>query len=188
MQTGNELVLVSSIATILLSAVISMYLGRQWYRQEVRLITDLPLVFAISFVSQALNMIILTLPQLGLLAASMELFRLRSVIISGATVPVLGALLQIWAPSIQRYHNRLVYLLLTYWVSIALFGITEEFVMIMTIPVILGLGIMMMVTFVITWRTGRLKEVRSDFMIVSVLFGKSNRASPVSLLPVFLCS
>lgn len=187
MQTGNELVLVSSIATILLSAVISMYLGRQWYHQEVRLITDLPLVFAISFVSQTLNMIILTLPQLGFLTASMELFRLRSIIISGATVPVLGALLQIWAPSIQKYHNRLVYLLLTYWISVALLGSTEEFVMIMTIPVILILGIMMMVTFLITWRTGRLKEVRSDLMIISVLFGMASQIIRVPFIstPLF---
>jgi hypothetical protein len=186
MQTGTELVLVSSLATILLSAVISMYLGRQWYRQEVRLITDLPLVFAISFVSQTLNMIILTLPQLGFLTATMELFRLRSLVISGATVPILGALLQIWAPSIQKYHNRLVYLLLTYWISVALLGSTEESVMIMTIPVILGLGIMMMVTFLITWRTGRLKEVRSDLMIISVLFGMASQIIRVPLISTLL--
>jgi hypothetical protein len=182
MQVGADLVLVSSMATILFSAVISVYLGRQWYRQEVRLITDLPLVFAISFVSQTLNMIILTLPNLGVMAPSMELFRFRSVIISGATVPVLGALLQIWAPSIQKYHNRLVYILLIYWISVALFGVTEQFVMIMTIPVIIGLGIMMMFTFVITWRTGRLKEVRSDLMIISVLFGMASQVMRVPLI------
>jgi hypothetical protein len=187
LQTGNELVLVSSLATILFSAVISVYLGRQWYRQEVRLITDLPLVFAISFISQTLNMIILTLPQLGVLAPSMELFRLRSVIISGATVPILGALLQIWAPSIQKYHNRLVYLLLTYWLTVALLGGTEEFVMIMTIPVIIALGVMMMVTFIVTWRTGRLKEVRSDLMVISVLFGMASQIVRVPFIstPLF---
>jgi hypothetical protein len=171
MQAGTDLVLISSIATILISGVISVFLGRQWYRQKARLMTDLPLVFAVSFVSQTLNMMILTLPNVGLLEPSMELFRLRSVVISGATVPVLGALLQIWAPSIQKYHNRLVYLLLLYWVSVALLGVTEQFVMIMTIPVILIIGVMMMATFAITWKTGRLREVRSDLMIISVLFG-----------------
>lgn len=176
------MVLISSIATILISAVISVYLGRQWYRQEARLITDLPLVFAISFVSQTLNMMILTLPNVGLLEPSMELFRLRSVVISGATVPILGALLQIWAPSIQKYHNRLVYLLLLYWVSVALFGTTEQFVMIMTIPVILILGLMMMATFAITWKTGRLKEVRSDLMIISVLFGMMSQVLRVPFI------
>jgi len=187
MQAGTELVLISSMATILISAVISIYLGRQWYRQEARLMTDLPLVFAISFVSQTLNMMILTLPNIGLLEPSMELFRLRSVVISGATVPVLGALLQIWAPSIQKYHNRLVYLLLLYWLSVALLGATEQFVMIMTIPVMLLLGVMMMATFAITWKTGRLKEVRSDFMIISVLFGMMSQVLRVPLIstPLF---
>lgn len=187
MQAGADLVLISNIATVLISAVISVYLGRQWYRQEVRLITDLPLVFAVSFVSQTLNMIILTLPNIGLLEPSMELFRLRSVVISGSTVPVLGALLQIWAPSVQKYHNRLVCVLLIYWVSVALFGATEQIVMIMTIPVILILGIMMMATFVITWRTGRLKEVRSDLMIISVLFGITSQVLRVPLIstPLF---
>jgi hypothetical protein len=52
-----------------------------------------------------------------------------------------------------------------------LFGGSEQLVMVMTIPVILVLGIMMMATFVVTWRTGRLKEVRSDLMIISVPFG-----------------
>ena len=181
------MVLISSMATILISAVISIYLGRQWYRQEARLMTDLPLVFAISFVSQTLNMMILTLPNIGLLEPSMELFRLRSVVISGATVPVLGALLQIWAPSIQKYHNRLVYLLLLYWLSVALLGATEQFVMIMTIPVMLLLGVMMMATFAITWKTGRLKEVRSDFMIISVLFGMMSQVLRVPLIstPLF---
>jgi len=182
MQAGADLVLISSIATILISAVISIYLGRQWYRQEARLLTDLPLVFAISFVSQTLNMMILTLPNIGLLEPSMELFRLRSIVISGATVPVLGALLQIWAPSIQKYHNRLVYLLLLYWVSVALLGATEQFVMIMTIPVMLLLGVMMMATFAITWKTGRLKEVRSDFMIISVLFGMMSQVLRVPFI------
>lgn len=182
MQAGTDLVLISSIATILVSGIISVYLGRQWYRQKARLITDLPLVFAISFVSQTLNMMILTLPNVGLLEPSMALFRLRSVVISGATVPVLGALLQIWAPSIQKYHNRLVYLLLSYWVSVALFGATEQFVMIMTIPVILVIGVMMMATFAITWKTGRLKEVRSDLMIISVLFGMMSQVLRVPFI------
>jgi len=187
MQAGADLVLISSIATIMVSAVISVYLGRQWYRQEARLITDLPLVFAISFVSQTLNMMILTLPNVGLLEPSMGLFRLRSVVIGGATVPVLGALLQIWAPSIQKYHNRVVYLLLLYWVSVALFGATEQIVMVMTIPVMLVLGVMMMATFAITWKTGRLKEVRSDLMIISVLFGMMSQVLRVPFIstPLF---
>jgi len=109
MQTGYELVVASSIATVFLSSIIGAYLGRKWLTQDVRLLTDLPLVFAIAFVSQAFNIMIVTLQHIGILESSMIFFRIRSIAIGGSIIPILGALLQIWAPSIQRYHNRLVY-------------------------------------------------------------------------------
>ena len=117
----------------------------------------------------------------------MEIFRIRSVTIGLSITPILGALLQIWAPRIQKHHNKLVYLLTLYWVSLALFGPTEELIMITTIPVMIILGIMMMFTFIITWRTGRLKEVRSELMIISVLFGMASQVLRVPLMttPMF---
>ncbi|MFX1482796.1 MAG: hypothetical protein ACFFCP_06350 [Promethearchaeota archaeon] len=186
MQIGTDLVVLSSISTVILSAVIGTYLGRKWFLQQVRLLTDLPLVFAIAFVSQAFNILIVTLQHIGILETTMILFRIRSITIGGSIIPILGALLQIWAPSIQKYHNRLVYLLALYWVSIALTGSTEELVMVLTIPVMIVLGIMMMFTFVITWRTGRLKEVRSELMIISVLFGMASQILRVPLLTTSL--
>ena len=182
MQTGFELVLMSSIATVFLSSLIGTYLAKKWLSQDARLLTDLPLVFAIAFVSQAFNIMIVTLQHIGILDSSMIFFRIRSITIGGSIIPILGALLQIWAPSIQRYHNRLVYLLTIYWVSIALFGSTEAFIMMTTIPVMVVLGIVMMATFIITWKTGRLKEVRSELMIVSVLFGLASQILRIPLL------
>lgn len=170
MQIGTEFVVLSGIVTIILSLMMSTYLGRKWYRQKVRLMTDLPLVFAISGVCQTLNILLLTLPNIGMLEPSMELFRLRSIVISGAIVPILGAILQIWTPSYQKYHKRVVFLLTLYWFSIALLGSSEAIIMILTIPILLIISIVMMITFIITWKTGRLKEVRSELVIVSVLF------------------
>ncbi len=187
MQIGTDLVVLSSISTVFISAVIGTYLGRKWLSQQVRLLTDLPLVFAIAFVSQAFNIVIVTLQHIGLLETTMILFRIRSITIGGSIIPILGALLQIWAPRIQKYHNRMVYALAFYWISIALIGPTEELIMILTIPVMIILGIMMMFTFLITWRTGRLKEVRSELMIISVLFGMASQILRVPLLstPLF---
>lgn len=187
MQIGTDLVVLSSISTVFISAVIGTYLGRKWLSQQVRLLTDLPLVFAIAFVSQAFNIMIVTLQHIGLLETTMILFRIRSITIGGSIIPILGALLQIWAPRIQKYHNRMVYALAFYWISIALIGPTEELIMILTIPVMIILGIMMMFTFLITWRTGRLKEVRSELMIISVLFGMASQILRVPLLstPLF---
>jgi MFS family permease len=144
--------------------------------------TDLPLVFAIAFITQAFNILILTLPNVGLLQPSMILFRMRTILIGGSVVPILGALLQIWVPSTERYHNRLVLVFTLYWVSVALLGPTEEIVMVMCIPLMLILGVMMMLTFIVTWRTGRLKEVRSDLMIISVLLGMASQVLRVPLM------
>ncbi len=182
MQVGTEFVVLSGILTIILSIAMSVFLGWKWYKQKVRLMTDLPLVFAISGLCQMLNMLLLTLPNIGVLEPSMELFRLRSMVIGGAIVPILGAILQIWTPSYQKYHKRFVLLLMLYWFSIALLGSSEAIIMILTIPVLLAISIVMMVTFMITWKTGRLKEVRSELLIVSVFFMIASQILRVPLM------
>jgi len=182
MQLGTDLVIISGLLSLVLSATIGVYLFRLWRRQDTRLMTDLPLVFAITTICQALQLFILTLPNIGIISQSLELFRLRSLIIGGSTVPVLGALLQIWAPKFEKYHNRLVLLFSAYWAIMALFGIDESFIMNTTIPLILGFGIVMIATFTITWKTGRLKEVRSDLMVVSVIIGMASQTLRVPLL------
>ncbi|MBY8997883.1 MAG: hypothetical protein KGD60_09135 [Candidatus Thorarchaeota archaeon] len=186
MQIGTELVLFSSMATVIISAVIGAYLGRKWLAQNVRLLTDLPLVFAIAFVSQAINITFVTLQHIGLLDTAMIFFRIRTVAIGGSIIPIFGAILQIWAPSIQRYHNRIVYLLVLYWLIIDFVGATEQLIMSLLIPVLIIVGIIMMATFIITWKTGRLKEVRSELMVVSVLFGMASQVLRVPLLTTLL--
>jgi len=167
---GTEFVVLSGIMTIILSLALSTFLGWKWYKQKVRLMTDLPLVFALTGIFQMLNMLILTLSNIGVLEATMELFRIRSMVIGGAIIPILGAILQIWTPSYQKYHKRFVILLTLYWFSIALLGTSEAIVMILTIPILLAISIVMMVTFIITWKTGRLKEIRSELLIIAVPF------------------
>jgi hypothetical protein len=186
MQIGTDLVLLSSMATVVIALFLTTYLGRKWLSQEVRLITDLPLVFAIAFVGQAFNIMIVTLQHTGVLPPTMLFFRIRTVGIGGSIIPIFGAILQIWAPSIQRYHNRMVYALALYWLVIDFFVATETLIMTLLIPVLIILGTMMMFTFIITWRTGRLKEVRSELMIISVLFGMSSQILRVPLLSTTL--
>ncbi len=182
LQIGTELVILSSLATIALSGTIGVYLFRLWRAQPTRLMTDLPLVFAISTIAQAVQIFIGTLPNVGLVAPSIELFRVRATIICFSIVPIFGALLQIWVPRIQKYHNRLVLLVSAILVATSLFGPSEEFIMVMVIPWILVFGLLMLITFVITWKTGRLREVRSEIMIVSIMFGLVSQALRVPLL------
>ena len=190
MQTGTELVLISNFITILISASVGTYLLKLWLHQSTRLLTDLPLVFAITTTSQAIQTFVLALPYTGLIEPSMVLFRLRSIIIGGSIIPLVGAVLQIWLPRIQKYHNRILAAVTIYWVSIAIFGTTESIIMTLTIPIIVIVALMMMVTFTITWKTGRLKEVRSEAMIAAIPFALVSQISRVPLLttPFFYIS
>ena len=167
MQVGTEFVILSGLLTITVSVAMSIFLGWKWLKQEVRLMTDLPLVFAISGICQVHNALFLTLPAIGVLEPSLELFRLRSIAIGGAIVPVSGAMLQIWASSKAKYHNRIVLLLAIYWFTVALLGTSEALIMSLTIPPLLIISLVMMFTFIITWKTGRLKEVRSELMVIT---------------------
>jgi len=170
------------MATVVIAVSLSGYLGRKWLSQENRLMTDLPLVFAIAFVGQAFNIAIVTLQHIGILPATMIFFRIRTIGIGGSIIPIFGAILQIWAPSIQKYHNRMVYLLTLYWLGIDFLVASETLIMSLLIPVLVVVGLIMMATFIITWRTGRLKEVRSELMVLSVLFGLSSQVLRVPLL------
>jgi len=187
MQIGTEFVILSGILTILVTVSMSIFLGWKWMKQEARLMTDLPLVFSIAGIGNTLNALFLTLPAIGVLEPSLELFRLRSIAIGCAIVPVTGALLQIWASSKVKYHNRLVLLLAIYWFAVALLGTSEALIMSLTIPLLLLIGLAMMATFIITWKTGRLKEVRSDLLVFSSLFMIVSQVLRVPLLstPLF---
>lgn len=186
MQSGIEFVLISNAVTILISASVGIYLLRLWLRQTTRLITDLPLVFAITTISQAFQTLVLALPYAGLIEPSMNLFRLRSIIIGGSIIPIVGALLQIWLPRIIKIHNKILVSVTIYWALVALLGSTESIIMLLTIPIIVIIALMMMVTFIITWKTGRLKEVRSEVMIAAIPFALISQISRVPLLTTSL--
>jgi hypothetical protein len=79
-----------------------------------------------------------------------------------------------------------VFLFLAYWAIIAVFGATQEFIMIMTIPLILVSGIVIISTFAVTWKTGRLKEIRSDLLIFSTFFSMGSQVFRMQLISTSL--
>ena len=182
MQIVLEVAAFSNIATAVLSAIISVYLFHLWRSQENRLLTDLPLMFGITFLTQAINNIILVLPIIGLIENSMTLFRFRSIVIIGTAFPMLVVLVTIWLPRIRRHHAKIIGLLATYWIVVALTAPTDQMIMTMHLPIIFALTIGMIVTFSITWKTGRLKEVRSELIVVSFLIGLLGQLFKVPLM------
>ena len=187
MQSGTEMVILSTLTTILISTTVGVYLLRLWFKQSNRLITDLPLVFGVTTLSHSCQVLVLALQNLGILELTLEFLKIRSLIISGSIIPVIGAILQIWAPRIQRHHIKILAAITAYWWLIAIFGTSEALIMNATIPLILIAGVVMFATFFITWKTGRLKEIRSDLMVIGIPPAMASQLLRVALLntPLF---
>ncbi|MBN2229709.1 MAG: hypothetical protein JW779_08940 [Candidatus Thorarchaeota archaeon] len=182
MQIILDMTTMANIATILFSAVMATFLFSLWYRQENRLYSDLPLMFGITLLTQAINNFILIIPVLGIAPASLELFRFRSLVIIGTAFPMLVVLITIWLPRLKRHHSKILGLLAVYWVTVALLGPSEAIIMMLHLPVIAVMTLGMIVTFSITWKTNRLKEVRSDYMVLSFILGFAGQVGKVPMM------
>lgn len=171
MQLTIDLASFANLSTSVFSIVIAAFLISVWLRQKNHLYTDLPLLFGIMFMAQALNSIIRTLPALGIVEASLVLFRIRSLVILAVVFPLALVALHIWLPRIRHRYSRVLAVLALYWIAVTLLAPSEGLVMLLCIPILLVLDLTMIVTFAITWKTGRLKEVRSSLMVFAFVLG-----------------
>ncbi len=180
LQTVNT-DLLALAASMILSVLLAAYLLRVWYRQEHRILTDLPLMFAITFVAQSTSLLILILPELGVVEMSLAVFKVRTLVICALVLPMLGVMLNIWLPRYERYHLRAMALFVVVWVVVTALADSETMIMTILIPLIIPVFIGILLTFLITWYTKRLREVRSDLMVASVLLAIANQATRVWL-------
>ncbi len=186
MQMVFEMTYIWSILAMAISAIVAVYLFILWYRQENRLLTDLPLLFSITFFAMTFNMLLQILPTMNIMPMTMELFRLRTLVICGSAFPLIAALLHIWLPRYEQYHRKFMIVLAAYWVAVALFGPTQAAIMTLLIPVLLIPILGMTATFAITWKTDRLKEVRSDLMAVALILVLISQLTKIPLLSTSL--
>ncbi len=186
MQVITDLTLYSGIAASVLAASLAVYLIVLWFRQENRLLTDLPLMFGIVFIAHASNQFIVLLSESGILEMTLEVFKIRALVVGGIALPLVGVLLHIWLPRIRRHHMRILGFVTLYWVIVVMFGFTQNMIMILHLPVIIIFMGGMVLTFAITWKTGRLKEVRSDLMVFSAILSLIGQMSLVALLSMGL--
>ena len=186
MQVITDLTLYSGIAASSLAATLAVYLIIIWYRQENRILTDLPLMFGIVFIAHASNQFIVLLSESGYLEMTLEVFKIRALIVGGIALPLVGVLLHIWFPRLRRHHLKILSLVTLYWVIVALFGFTQNMIMTLHLPIIIIFMGGMVVTFAITWKTGRLKEVKSDLMVFSAILSLIGQMGLVTLLSMGL--
>ena len=181
LQFVIDFTLLSSLAASFLSAIIAMYLIYLWTRQENRLMTDLPLMFGIVFIAHAASQTILLLSEYGFYEMTLEVFRIRAVVVGGIALPLVGVLFHIWLPRIRHHHIKIIAMVTLYWVITLLLGPTQEIIMLLHLPIIMIFMGGMVLTFAITWKTGRLKEIRSDLMVFSAGLSFVGQISLVTL-------
>ncbi len=168
MQIVLETSHLASIFAGIIAIVSASYLLNIWRKQDQRLLTDLPLFFGTSFTIIGMNMVMMGFMNMGIIPDIMPIFRLRTLfLISGSVLPLFVAILHIWFHRFRKYFKHAIGTLSAYWAIASLFGPTTEVIMILLVPVMIAIIFAVVVTFIITWRTGRLKEVRSDFIVVS---------------------
>jgi hypothetical protein len=188
MQVFTDLSLFTGIAASVLAAALAAYLIVLWFRQKNRLLTDLPLMFGIVFIAHAMNQSIVLLSESGILEMTLEVFKIRALIVGGIALPLVGVLLHIWMPRIRRHHMRILGLVTLYWIIVVFFGFTQNMIMLLHLPVIIIFMGGMVLTFAITWKTGRLKEVRSDLMVFSAVLSLVGQMTLVTLLSMGLAA
>lgn len=164
------------------SVFIASFLLYTWTKYENRLLTDLPLILGITSLFLAINMIIVNAISVGYIPDTMEVFRWRSVLIGGMILPLLELLLIIWGPGRRKYHPHLIVLFGIYWGIVSTFGPSREIIMMLCIPFMLIFIVGMGITFMITWKTKRLKEIRSGFMVIGAVFMFISQVSKVWLM------
>ncbi|MBS3794631.1 MAG: hypothetical protein KGY80_07030 [Candidatus Thorarchaeota archaeon] len=184
MQIPFDLISLSSIIAAVVSFLLSTYLFKVWHDQPGRLYTDLPLMFGFTFIGQALNSLIQGLTLGGFLPSTMTVFRIRSLVICITTFPLLGALLNIWLSKFKDHHLKIMAVLVAYWITISLFAPSQNMIMLLHMPILLVLMLGLIATFFITWRTGKLKEVRSDLLLLSLLLSLVSQLFRIPLLDI----
>ena len=182
LQTILDPTVISSLTTAFLSFCLSTYLYFLWRKQENRLYTDLPLMFSIIFISSAVSQVLQALPLLGLIGDSVEMFRIRAFVVLVMVIPMVVVLLSILAPRWRKHHNKITAASAMYWIAATFLGTSREQIMTMVIPFLLVLMVGWLVMFTITWKTGRLKEVRSDLMVFATILSIISQGGKVAMM------
>ncbi|TFG14348.1 hypothetical protein EU537_03975 [Candidatus Thorarchaeota archaeon] len=174
--------LLPSFITAFIGFIVASYLFSLWYRQSARMYTDLPLMFSLSILGTGVNMLIHAIPIILQMESTLALFKIRSLAIGLSVIPMMGILLHIWLPKYTRWHVRFLVSIVLYWALVASVGPNQTSIILLTVPVLLIFTLGLIVTFAITWKTGRLKEVRSDLLVVSLLLAFATQALKVPFL------
>lgn len=182
MQLTIELTFWTGILAGIIAIIGGIYLAYLWRKQSTRLMTDLPLVFAFSFILQGVNMFMLSTMNAGILPDTLEVFKMRTFVIGGSVFPFLTIIMHIWISKYSKYFKHVISTLIVYWTIATLAGTSTAMIMILVLPIMMVVMFGMIFTFAITYKTGRLKEVRSGLILIAMAFMAFSQLTKVSLM------
>ncbi len=186
MQLTIDMAFTSGILAGVIALIGGIYLANLWRKQPTRLLTDLPLVFAFSFILQGVNMFMLTSMNAGIIPDTLEVFKIRTFVIGGSVFPFLTIIMHIWISKYRKYFKHVISALMVYWTVVTVSGPSTAIIMVLVLPIMMVVMFGMIVTFAITYKTGRLKEVRSGLVLIAMSFMAFSQLSKVSLMALGL--
>ena len=182
MQLLVELTYWIGMLAAIIYVIGGIYLLNIWNKQSTRLMTDLPLVFGVFFFATSVNLFMLATMSIGIIPDTLDVFRIRALVIGASTFMLLAIILHIWLSRFRKYFKHILLLLIAYWAIVTLLAPTEALIMILVMPVMLIAIIGVILTFSVTYRTGRLKEVRSGLIVIAMVFGLISQLTKVTLI------
>jgi len=186
MQIAIELTYWSGIIAAIIALIGGIYLLNLWKNQSVRLWTDLPLAFGFMFVTTCVNMLMLSFMSMGIIPDTLEVFRVRTFVIGFGLFPLLTILMHIWLSQYHRYFKYILSVTIAYWTVVTLAASSSSMIMILVMPIMIALMAGIIITFAVTYKTGRLKEVRSGFIVIAMSLAFVSQLSKVSLMAMGL--
>jgi hypothetical protein len=131
-------------------------------------------------------MFMLSSMNVGILPDTLEVFKMRTFVIGGSVFPFLTIIMHIWMSKYSKYFKHVIATLMAYWTVVTLFGPSTSIIMIMVLPIMFVVMFGMIGTFAVTYRTGRLKEVRSGLILIAMSFMAFSQLSKVALMAIGL--
>lgn len=178
-----EIAFISSGLSTIVSTILATYLIHKWYHQKARLPFDLPLMFGVVFVASALSQFFKSATLIGFLPDTLEMFRVRTLIIAWVYIPWSLVLMRIMWPSGEKWHMRLWGILTAVSIGVSFFAPTQAIMQAYHTVWILIIIIGVIVTFAITWKTGRLKEVKSELVVLASILAVISQVGQIVWAP-----
>lgn len=146
----------------------------------------MPFLFGIAMFFAAAGESIDVLMDLAFLSAELIFFQIRTTIVAGTLFFYLTATILIWFVDRRRLGYLIILLYMIAVITLIWIAPTIEAVRLYTMPLLLALFILFIVTFITVWYMKRLPDVHGLVMAIGVIIAMFGQVGKIFLAPVSL--